>query len=348
MKETKHLEWMDSLRVISTIAVILIHVATPVLKMAFHKNMEHWWVGNVMDAAIRFAVPMFLLLSGATLLTKDYKLGDFYKRRMTKVFLPFLFWFVIYYIYLWLRLPVVSIPHSFVEFWTWVGAAFMKNGVSVHFWFMYMLMFLYLIIPFLSKGIRMLSQKQILVVLLLWFGISLLAQCKYIDLSSSPILSRFLYYTIYAGYLVLGYYLRTIAVSTLLRYAALIGFVASTLFVAYITFYLSEISGKLILDHQSYLSFATIFQTIAVFILFKDYEVKNKLLCSMRTVINDFSFGIYLAHVLFLNIFWMIGFKWTVAHPLLTLPAITLSALVLSILLLWSLRKIPYAKPLIG
>ena len=54
------IDWLDSLRAIAIIAVIVIHVSSPVVNVAYGSNMFHWWVGNVLDSAARFAVPLFL------------------------------------------------------------------------------------------------------------------------------------------------------------------------------------------------------------------------------------------------------------------------------------------------
>ena len=80
--------------------------------------MPYWWVGNVADSLVRFAVPVFLMLSGATMLGKEYSLTDFYKKRFLRVFLPFVFWLGMYWIYRWAMLKPASRP---VEKEKWVN-----------------------------------------------------------------------------------------------------------------------------------------------------------------------------------------------------------------------------------
>ena len=68
MPEKSKIQYLDILRTLATIGVIIIHTSSPVLNMAYGHSMSEWWVGNIFDSASRFAVPLFLLLSGATLL----------------------------------------------------------------------------------------------------------------------------------------------------------------------------------------------------------------------------------------------------------------------------------------
>ena len=81
----------DLLRIISTFAVILIHVnAFYISKMTDYAS-NLYWIGSAINIVTRFSVPCFVMLSGAFLLSnpknKDYK--TFYKKTFSKIFLPF-------------------------------------------------------------------------------------------------------------------------------------------------------------------------------------------------------------------------------------------------------------------
>ena len=98
----KSIQYLDTLRALATLGVIIIHISSPLVNMTYGKNMPYWWIGNVVDSAVRFAVPLFLMLSGATMLGKEYKLSDFYKKRFMRVFIPFVFWLLVCVWFLWL------------------------------------------------------------------------------------------------------------------------------------------------------------------------------------------------------------------------------------------------------
>ncbi len=65
----RHL-WADLIRIIAIFAVVAIHVNN----FGFDLNKISWidwWVSNVYNALIRFAVPMLFILSGYLLLAND-------------------------------------------------------------------------------------------------------------------------------------------------------------------------------------------------------------------------------------------------------------------------------------
>ena len=85
--------YYDALRAFAIIAVIICHVdhffgplTTPaqiIAKLTFHD------IGDI-------GVPIFLMISGALLLNREYpSLADFLKRRFTRIIYPFIFWIIL-------------------------------------------------------------------------------------------------------------------------------------------------------------------------------------------------------------------------------------------------------------
>lgn len=72
--------WLDNIRAVSTIAVVILHVAAPILYKYGEITEENWNIGNFYDGMVRFCVPVFFMLSGALLLSKDYELSYFLKK----------------------------------------------------------------------------------------------------------------------------------------------------------------------------------------------------------------------------------------------------------------------------
>lgn len=349
--KSKNLNWLDALRTFALLGVIIIHVSSPLVNMTYGKNMSFWWMGNVVDSAVRFAVPLFLMLSGATLLGKEYNLGEFYKRRFSRVLVPFLFWIVVYLMYRWAMLPLEVQPHNVSGFWEGAKLLFLKEGVSKHFWYIYMILFLYLFVPFLGKGLRKLNRSAISNLLLLWVVIVFV--CKSVPLNmyswSGEYTSKLLGYCLYSGYLVLGYYLTKLPVySTKIRIFAPAIFIFSMLVSAVSTYLFSQQMHKLDLSMYGYLSINTIIQSIAVFMWMKDLNFKNNYLNQIFETISNYSYGIYLVHVLVIDIFFQYGVFWTMAHPLLSLPLLTIMVLVCSFGIIVVLRKIPGGKYVAG
>lgn len=344
-------QWLDTLRATAMLGVIIIHVSSPLVNMTFSKNMPYWWIGNITDSAVRFAVPLFLMLSGATLLGKDYKLGKFYKRRFTRVLVPFLFWMIVYWVYRWFMLEPKQQPHELSAIFQWASDLFLKEGISKHFWYVYMIVFIYLFVPFLGRGIRKLSSSAILFITLGWVILTFI--CKSIPLNmyrwSGEYASKFLGYFLYAGYLVLGYYLGNLPVTTnKTRLFASVVFILTILVSSVVTSVFSWNAHRLDLSMYSYLTINTIIQTSAIFVCVKDSTCKNKYLSLFQQTISDYSYGIYLVHIMVIGIFFNNGIFWSMAHPLISLPLVTGMTLIASFGIIFILRKIPAGKYIAG
>ncbi|HEY4198709.1 MAG TPA: acyltransferase family protein, partial [Mucilaginibacter sp.] len=196
------LEWINNLKVISLFAVIVLHTASPLL-MDFKKaSFNDWLVGDFYNALVRFAVPVFVMITGALLLHREYEIGDFLKRRLSRVIWPFLFWSLVYIGYSWYNEDITFTN----DVWGNIHIVLhqLKNGAYYHLWYVYMLIGLYLFIPIISRFVRNAPEKEILYFLIVWFVVISFSQ---------PYLFRFQplidvhYFTGYLGYLVLGHYL---------------------------------------------------------------------------------------------------------------------------------------------
>jgi len=344
-------QWLDSLRAIAMLGVIIIHVSSPLVNMTYGRNMSFWWIGNFVDSGVRFAVPLFLMLSGATLLVREYKLSEFYKRRFLRVLVPFLFWMIVYWVYRWFMLSPKQQPQDVQSILQWAVHLFLKEGISKHLWYIYMIVFIYLFVPFLGKGIRKLSNSAILYLLIGW--VILTFACRSIPLNmynwSGDYISKLVGYFLFAGYLIVGYYLSKISIaSTKIRYGALLVFILTIILSAVSTYFLSSIAHKLDLKMYGYLNINTIVQTIALFILVKDVEVKNRYFSMFQHTVSNYSYGIYLVHILVLGVFFNNGIFWTMAHPLISLPLVFILTLATSFVIIYILRKIPYGNYISG
>lgn len=90
------LSHFDLLRVIATLAVIVIHVSAGYVTASSG--------AFAMNQVVRFAVPLFLIISGFLLFHTDRmrptaeSLSRYFSKRVTRVLWPYLFWTIIYYL----------------------------------------------------------------------------------------------------------------------------------------------------------------------------------------------------------------------------------------------------------
>ena len=88
------LPYADVLRVAATMAVVALHASAAVVLAPGSVTPAQWAVANALDAATRWAIPVFVMLSGALLLSPAKRTGpvEFARRRARRVLVPFLFW----------------------------------------------------------------------------------------------------------------------------------------------------------------------------------------------------------------------------------------------------------------
>ncbi|MDH7564825.1 MAG: acyltransferase family protein [Candidatus Bathyarchaeota archaeon] len=94
---------VDLIRAYAMVLVLVLHAATEPVQIADLMSPEGvtlWWTTNIYDSIARPAVPLFVMLSGALLL-QPAKLGEplrvFFKKRLNRIGLPFLFWGAAYF-----------------------------------------------------------------------------------------------------------------------------------------------------------------------------------------------------------------------------------------------------------
>ena len=95
--------YLSVLNVLACFAVVMLHCSNA----AFwnYSNTQTWVTGNLVETLFYFAVPVFFMISGVTLVDYHERYSDkvFLKKRLLKTVVPFLFWSTVAYIYWILR-----------------------------------------------------------------------------------------------------------------------------------------------------------------------------------------------------------------------------------------------------
>ena len=342
-KEKKY--WISNLRVTATIGVILLHVSSAITGQFGLINTADWWIGNIYESFVRFCVPVFVMLTGALLLPQEISISLFLRKRLKRVIIPFLFWSIIY-----------VIAYTLIDYFNGEKITFtyftnklingLLNGSAFHLWYVYMLIGLYLVIPILSKWIRNCTEKEIGYFLSVWF-ISTMILSKFESLRNiTPI-----YYTGYIGYLVLGYYLSTKSFSDIFNVKK----VSSSLFFLGVvitiagTYLFSAKQGFFSHSFYDYLTPNVLLASSGLFLLFRHKkEGKNNILNKVISVIDKYSYGIFLTHILTLSSLSLLGISATFISPILAIPIRTFLCLAISLLLVYIVNKIPWGKYISG
>nr|WP_308217632.1 acyltransferase family protein [Paenalcaligenes niemegkensis] len=95
---TADYDQLDTARWLAALAVVLLHCAAVPLTRALDHGSVDWQWANVYDAATRWCVPVFVMISGVLLLNPDKQesVKRFYLRRARRILPATLFWTVFY------------------------------------------------------------------------------------------------------------------------------------------------------------------------------------------------------------------------------------------------------------
>lgn len=338
--------WINNLRVIALYAVIILHSTAPLMMQYGKVPLSDWLMADFLNALVRFAVPVFVMVTGALLLNRDYAINDFLKRRLARVVWPFLFWSLVYIGYSWYNGEIVFT----IDIWLNIRQILhlLKYGSSYHLWYVYMLIGLYFFIPVISKFVRNATKKEILYFLIVWICVMMLSQ---------PYLSRYNpavdmhYFAGYAGYLVLGHYL---AVSNFkvnyLRTWMVVLFILSICLIAAGSYFIiphPEWPGTLFYEP---LNPAVLMLSVSVFMIVKCTNPKvPPVIIRMRNFAGKYNYGIYLGHALVLYFLEdPAGVSYKMGIPVLSIPLTAFICFVLTLTLVWLISKIPYGKYIAG
>ena len=212
-----------------------------------------------------------------------------------------------------------------------------------------MIIFIYLFVPLLSRFANRIENKNMPLLLFIWLLVASWCTRYSANMYLFTDTGRIGKYFLYMGYLLTGFYFfRNIIVAPKLRFTVFIVFLL-TIFISAFTVYFRSIgSQRADQSIYNYMSFNTIIQSVALFLLIKDTSVKNKALKYINERISDYSYGIYLVHIMVLGILFNHGIFWTMAHPLISVPVVFMLTLIISFIIIYLLRKIPYGKYIAG
>lgn len=146
----------DVIRVSACLAVVLLHLSATIVMQPDQPGTVSWHMANLIDAATRWCVPVFVMLSGALLLdAKKYASPrEFWTRRMNRLLPAMIFWSVVYLAwraYFWKQ------PLSFQT----IAQDLIAGRPYIHLYFLFLIAGLYLMTPLLSSVASSLGVKQL-------------------------------------------------------------------------------------------------------------------------------------------------------------------------------------------
>lgn len=295
-KKSNRVIYFDILNIIAIIAVIAMHCNSIVHGKP---NSTAWTTSLVIECICYFAVPLFCMLSGATLMNyrEKYDTKTFFKKRLLKVAIPFIFWAIIMFVWKihigWINIQSINIPIKFIN-------AFFANKEEATYYFMFIILGLYLTMPLLSLLAKKEYTKQLWFVVLLYFIFNAflpnILELFKIQLNTNLTVQL----GGYAIFIILGYLLSTQNITKKYRILIYAGAIIGLIYRFATTFYLSKQAGSVVKTTWGYTSWHAILLTAAVFLIIKNLNfekiITNSKVRNFITKMSGCSFGIYLIH----------------------------------------------------
>lgn len=339
--------YIDILRILSVFSVVVLHVSAPLLSDLYSNGTSWWWVGNIIDSLTRWSVPILIMVSGALLLDskKEQSALQFLKRRMGKIIIPLIFWSFAYMA--WVNRADINITAGTIR--TYV-LNFYEGNVHIHLWYMYMIVGLYLITPILKVWIKHARVDSIKYLVIVWFivnGIINFIQ-KFTGLQTGFIFD-FFHWSI--GYYVLSILINRLEITDSRKKRVYILGALGYIVTVVGTYIFTKYNGGQYVPHfYSFYAPNVIFMTIGVYVLGRDINwnsiiKKESFLYKMILELSSTSFGIYLVHLLILDILssrhMPIKLNAMTIHPIIGVPLASITAYIGSYLAVKALSMIP-------
>lgn len=334
--------WLDVIRCVAMIMVIGVHCIdsfyiSPTMRAI--PEYTHW--AAIYGSLLRPSVPLFVMMTGLLLLpVKKQPLGKFYKKRIYRVLFPFLIWSVLYSMFPWVT-GVLGLPKEIIgDFFCYTQGQESQSLIDSlkdvamipfnfshkenHMWYIYLLIGLYLYMPFFSAWIENADRKTKRAFLLIWI-ISLfipylkeyVANCLFersgyvFGTDTWNEFGLFYYFAGFNGYLLLGHYVKKGNDWSLMK-----TFILCILMFAvgyYITYtgFSTTASNPNATETEMELFFTfcspnVLLMTLATFLLLQKVVITNSTVIKVLANMTQCGFGIYMVHYFVVGPFFLL------------------------------------------
>ncbi len=337
---------IEFIRVFAIFMTVMIHVSNIYINN-FQKIAIHSFdTAIVYNSMSRICVPLFFMVSGIFLINQDYTFKK-YIQRILKFILLLAFWSAVYFFlnndeY---RNITGVIANSILN----------ANQTSRHLWFMYAIIGIYIALPFIRCMCKNMTREQENLFLILWlffsgFDVIYVPLARFLTNSNVditypiPIINA----AYYLGYFIGGHILYERFKKTKgdkkKNLLCILCYILPTLVTILVTCFFSVQTDSVYDPMMWYRSVFTAIASFAVFVLviINGENIKSRFIFN----VSKHSFGIYLIHMIFLNLLTencnIIEF-----NPILAIPVITLGVYLISLICCFIISKIPLFNKLI-
>ena len=359
----KRILYFDFLRAFAPVAVIWIHVCPNMYRFHLNVSSSDFMMSNVAQWFARWAVPVFIMMSGALFLNpeKKFSFKKHLKKNVLRLIIAYIFWSIVYAA----AVAIFNSDFGSQEWW--------KNFLSIacgahyyHLWYLIALVLLYLMVPVLRAitANRALMNYFLILGIVICFALPTIGEycgliLKRIGNSQMPIVGVLRGIEDITGYMagklrldfmiyfVLGYFLHSEDLSRKLRIVLYVFGVVALINIISISMLRFSLLGY---DRsgaaEENINVAVLTFSAAVFVAAKYGFQKVRKLPKWVMNMAKYSFGVYLCHALFVDFVLYKGNvnPFPVGHKkieLLLFVVTTVAIYLVSYVVTWAMSKIP-------
>lgn len=266
--EKKQIEYISVSKILASFSVVILHTNGVFWDFDYNNYKTYWISANLIESIFYFAVPLFILCIGATLLdfNERYGLIKYYKKRIIKIVIPLFCWtFILYYYKVYIIKNLKKEKITFEYLWNF----YYMHKVYIIFGSLHSFLFMYMLIPLLAyvektKKLKIYSYCF----LFLFFSQSLIPYlikifCKNLVWIYNINFGDIIY--IFAGYIIQNYQFSKITKEIIY----LFGFFGLLIHI-YGTQILTLKYHQIILLHKGYINLPCILYSCSLFIFIKE------------------------------------------------------------------------------
>lgn len=323
----------DIIRIIACLLIVLMHSPMPT-------SLDNSFFVTSLSFLTEPAIGLFFMVSGALLLPIKSSSFNFLLKRFTHIGVPLIAWSILFlYLKIYYSESEINILSSLFSI------PFSNQGHGI-LWFLYTLLGLYLLTPILSRWLQVCSKKELEFILLIW-SLTLIYPLieNYIHINESQ--TGILYYFEgYAGYFLLGFYLKHYKSRVLFPLSLIIGILGVAL-ILYLKCNGIEFNFYRLFWYLSI--FIASWSIVYWYIIYKLCELIKVKQIRFITKISQLTFGVYLIHILIMRDWlWKSEFILSINNYFLQTFVLAILTFLFSILCCYIISKIPYIRSIIG
>lgn len=342
MEKRSRVTYVDIARLAAAFAVVLLHTAGLRLSLCEPESGKFFWAA-AFDCFARWSVPLFIMISGMLFLGREVDIKKLWTKNIFRLVTAFIFWSYLYNLY------TARAAGGGAEIF--LTALKKMPGGAMHLWFIFVILGLYVVTPFISRMTKNMTKREAEYFLLVNLLVTFLPNTiNYEPLTQYIGRFEIFYAAGYAGFFVAGWYIHNFDHSPLFRRISYTAAVLAYILMVFLTVFLSRAEGTLwegFMSFKGVLSYAMAFGAMMFFkYAFGRREYKKRTASNLAHW-SKYTFGVYLVHEMIISLLSGRGFVLLENQPYLGIPLEAAAVFALSFLISAVIDLTPLSKYII-